>query len=129
MGFSGTKVNTRVAISNSITIVVVGWSLFMVDNSWGIVHWGSMVDKGSVVDRGMVDKGDMVDTVGNMVDTLGNMVGSIEIRVMGSMVGAMKTIMMEGGMVNSMGAKSIIESMSNRKAILVLSHYLSALDF
>ena len=87
----------------------------MVDNSWGMVHWGmvhwvSMVDKGSVVDRGMVDKGDMVDTVGNMVDTVGNMVGSIEIRVMGSMVGAMKTIVMEGGMVNS-----IIDSMSNRK--------------
>ena len=60
-----------------------------------------MVDKGSVVDRGLVENGDMVDTVGNMVGD-----GR-----------AMETIMMEGGMVNSMGANSIIDSMSNRKAI------------
>ena len=47
-------------------IIVVGWSLFKVDDSWGMVHCGSMVDKGSVVDRGLVENGDMVDTVGNM---------------------------------------------------------------
>ena len=35
-------------------------------------------------------------------------------------MGAMETIMMEGGMVNSMGANSIIDSMSNRKVIFVL---------
>ena len=35
----------------------------MVDNSQGMVHWGSMMDKESVVDRGMVQNGDMVDTV------------------------------------------------------------------
>ena len=60
-----------------------------------------MVDKGSVVDRGLVENGDMVDTVGKMVGD-----GR-----------AMETIMMEGDMVNSMGANSIIDSMSNRKAI------------
>ena len=65
-----------------------------------------MVDKGSVVDRGLVENGDMVDTVGNMVGD-----GR-----------AMETIMMEGGMVNSMGANSIIDSMSNRKAIFEGRH-------
>merc|ERR1719330_514931 len=98
-GFSGTKVNTRVAISNSITIVVVGRSLFMVDNSWGMMHWGSMVD------RGMVHNGGMVDTVGNsvmgsmvgksMVGTVGKMVGSMVDSMVGSVV-TMETIMVDG---------------------------------
>ena len=87
MGFSGTKVSTRVAISNSITIVVVGWSLFMVDNSWGMVHWGSMVNWGS-----MVDKGSVMDCVGNM---MGSMVGKSMVDTMSKMVGSMvgKTMM------------------------------------
>merc|ERR1719330_1325725 len=95
-GFSGTKVNTRVAISNSITIVVVGRSLFMVDNSWGMMHWGSMVD------RGMVHNGGVVDTVGNSV--MGSMVGK-------TMVGKTMVDTMSK-MVGSMVGKTMVDTMS-----------------
>merc|ERR1719330_1124907 len=108
-GFSGTKVNTRVAISNSITIVVVGRSLFMVDNSWGMMHWGSMVGK-TMVGKTMVGK-TMVDTVSkmvgsmvgkSMVDTVGKMVGSMVDSMVGSVV-TMETSMVDGGN-NRMGS-------------------------
>ena len=69
----------------------------MVDNGWGMVHWGSMVNKGCVMDRCMVENGGMVDAVSNMGGSMVNRVmGSMVDSMMGSMVGAMETIMLEG---------------------------------
>ena len=100
-GLVGCKVGTRVVISYSITVVVVGGSnrFSMMDNR------RSMVDKGSMVNSmSKVVRSSMVESMGKMAgsgmdESMGNMVGSSMDESMGNMVGSSMNNM--GSMVGS----------------------------